>query len=141
MHPLDNFENFLSNWIDELHEPDDKNKGGYTGSKCPFAKKAKVKTVKVYDYINPYVQAYYQHENKDRNFFDTNDPLYEVKKLKPNLEIYTPDSNQELIKLINEKTIEKDLILIMGAGDINLICATLFLEVINNKSVKSDLAA
>ena len=35
-----------------------------------------------YDYIDPYVQAYYQHENKDRNFFDTNDPLYEVKNLK-----------------------------------------------------------
>ena len=67
---------------------------------------------------------------------------YEVKKLKPNLEIYTPDSNQELIKLIKEKTIEKDLILIMGAGDINLICANLFLELINNnKSIKSDLAA
>ena len=68
MHPLDNFENFLSNWIDELHEPDDKNKGGYTGSKCPFAKKAKVKTVKVYDYINPY--SYWSVVVRECSLFD-----------------------------------------------------------------------
>tara|TARA_B100000579_G_scaffold151469_1_gene123004 strand:+ start:30 stop:1484 length:1455 start_codon:yes stop_codon:yes gene_type:complete len=65
----------------------------------------------------------------------------EIKRLKPNLEIYTPDDNQELIKLIKEKTIEKDLILIMGAGDINMICSSLFFEVINTKSIRSDLAA
>ena len=65
----------------------------------------------------------------------------EIKRLKPHLEIYTPDKNQELINLIKEKTIEKDLILIIGAGDINLICANLFLELINNESITSDLAA
>jgi len=46
-----------------------------------------------------------------------------------------------LIKLIKEHTIEKDLILIMGAGDINIICANLFLELIKNNSINSDLAA
>tara|TARA_Y100001968_G_scaffold92061_1_gene82782 strand:- start:889 stop:2343 length:1455 start_codon:yes stop_codon:yes gene_type:complete len=66
---------------------------------------------------------------------------YEIKKLKPNLEIYTPDNNQTLIKLIKEKTIEKDLILIMGAGDINMICANIFLELIQNKSNITNLAA
>ena len=66
---------------------------------------------------------------------------YELKKLKPNLELYTPENNHDLIKLIKEKTIEKDLILIMGAGDINVICASLFSEIINIKSIKSDLAA
>ncbi len=65
----------------------------------------------------------------------------EIKKLKPNLEIYTPDTNQELIRLIKTKTIEKDLILIMGAGDINMLSANLFLELIDNKSIRSDLAA
>ena len=65
----------------------------------------------------------------------------ELKKLKPNLEIYTTSNNQELIKLIEAKTIEKDLILIMGAGDINIICANLFLEVLNDNSIKRDLAA
>ena len=64
-----------------------------------------------------------------------------MKKLKPNLEIYTPDNNQNLIKLIKENTIEKDLILIMGAGDINIICENLFLELINNKSINNNLAA
>ena len=64
-----------------------------------------------------------------------------MKKLKPNLEIYTPNNNQTLIKLIEKHTIEKDLILIMGAGDINIICANLFLELINNKSIRSTLAA
>ena len=66
---------------------------------------------------------------------------HELKKLKPNLEIYTPNNNQNLIKLIKEHTIDKDLILIMGAGDINIICANLFLELINNKSIRSNLAA
>jgi len=66
---------------------------------------------------------------------------YELKKLKPNLKIYTPDNNQNLIKLIKEHTNEKDLILIMGAGDINVICANLFLELINNESISNDLAA
>jgi len=66
---------------------------------------------------------------------------YQLKKLKPNLEIYTPDNNQDLIKLIKEHTIEKDLILIMGAGDINIICANLFLKLVNQNSIKSNLAA
>ncbi len=66
---------------------------------------------------------------------------YEMKRLNPSLEIYTPDNNEELIKLIKNKTIEKDLILIMGAGDINMVCANLFLEVINNKSIRKNLAA
>ncbi len=66
---------------------------------------------------------------------------YELKKIKPNLEIYTPDNNQNLIKLIKEHTLEKDLILIMGAGDINLICENLFLELINTKLISVDIAA
>ena len=33
------------------------------------------------------------------------------------------------------------IVLIMGAGDINIICANLFLEVINNKTISSNLAA
>ena len=66
---------------------------------------------------------------------------YKLKRLKPNLEIYTPENYQELVKLIKERTIEKDLILIMGAGDINMICANLFLKVINNKSIRSSKAA
>ena len=65
----------------------------------------------------------------------------ELMRLKPNLKIYTPDNNLELNKLIKEKTIEKDLILIMGAGDINLICRDLFFEVVNNQSIINDLAA
>ena len=55
--------------------------------------------------------------------------------------MYTPDDYQNLIKLIKQHTIEKDLILIMGAGDINLICEDLFLELINNKLISSDIAA
>ena len=65
----------------------------------------------------------------------------EMKKLNPNLEIYTPDNTKELIRLIKKKTIEKDLILIMGAGDINMVSANLFLELIDNESIRSDLAA
>ncbi len=66
---------------------------------------------------------------------------YEMKKLKPNLEIYTPNNNKDLINLIKDKTKEKDLILIMGAGDINVICSNLFFELINNKSIRNQLAA
>ena len=35
----------------------------------------------------------------------------------------------------------KDMILIMGAGDINIICENLFLELLNNKSITNNLAA
>ncbi len=65
----------------------------------------------------------------------------ELKQLKPNLEIHTPNDNQNLIKLIKEYTFEKDLLLIMGAGDINIICSNLFLGLINNRSIKINLAA
>ena len=64
-----------------------------------------------------------------------------MKKFKPNLEIYTPNNNQEIITLIKEKTKEEDLILVMGAGDINMVCSNLFLELINNKSITDNLAA
>ena len=66
---------------------------------------------------------------------------HELKRIKPNLEIYTPDNNQNLIKLIKKQTLENDLILIMGAGDINIICENLFSELNNNKLISSDIAA
>ena len=66
---------------------------------------------------------------------------YQIKRLKPKLEIYTPDNNQELIKLLKEKTQPKDLILMMGAGNINMIWKKLYLESINNQSITSDLVA
>ena len=66
---------------------------------------------------------------------------YELKKLKPDLEIYTPDNNQNLIKLIKQHTVEKDLILVMGAGDINTICANLFSVLLNKQSISRNLAA
>ena len=66
---------------------------------------------------------------------------HKLKKIKPNLEIYTPDNNQNLIELIKEHTLEKDLILIMGAGDINLICENLFFELINNNLISNNIAA
>ena len=58
----------------------------------------------------------------------------EIKKLKPNLELYTPNSNQELITLIQEKTKPKDLILNMGAGDINTIWTNLLPQKFNTVS-------
>ena len=66
---------------------------------------------------------------------------WQIKRLKPNLEIYTPNNNQELIKLIEEKTKPKDLILMMGAGNINMIWEKVFLESFNNKSINFNLAA
>ena len=66
---------------------------------------------------------------------------HQMKKIKPNLEIYAPNNNQELIKLIKEKTNPKDLILMMGAGNINMIWKKLFLESINNKSINYNFAA
>ena len=66
---------------------------------------------------------------------------YQIKRLKPKLEIYAPDNNQELIKLLKEKTQPKDLILMMGAGNINMIWKKLYLESINNQSITSNLVA
>ena len=65
----------------------------------------------------------------------------EMKILKPNLEIYAPSDNQELIKLIIEKTKAKDLVLMMGAGNINMIWKKLFLESIKNQKLNCNLAA
>ena len=69
------------------------------------------------------------------------DIAYQMKKLNPNLEIYTPNNNQELLQLIEEKTKPKDLILMMGAGNINMIWEKVLLESINNKSINFNLAA
>ncbi len=60
----------------------------------------------------------------------------EIKKLKPNLELYAPNSNQELVALIQEKTKPKDLILNMGAGDINTIWTNLLLQKCNTGPIK-----
>ncbi len=43
----------------------------------------------------------------------------EIKKIKPNLEIYLAKNLQEVISLLKENSKRKDLILTMGAGDIN----------------------
>ena len=55
------------------------------------------------------------------------------------------DLKIEIIRLDKKdklpQTKKGDLILIMGAGDINMICASLFLKLINNKSIKNNLAA
>ena len=66
---------------------------------------------------------------------------YQIKRLKPNLEIYTPNDNQELIKLLREKTKAKDLIIMMGAGNINMIWKKLFLKTNDKKSINCDIAA
>ena len=60
----------------------------------------------------------------------------QIKKLKPTLEIYTPNNNQELIELIKERTKPKDLILMMGAGNINTIWEKFFSD-----PIKYNLAA
>ena len=64
-----------------------------------------------------------------------------IKKLKPSIEIYAPNNNKELMKLIKEKTKEKDLILTMGAGNINMIWKQLCIESIKTKSINCDLVA
>ncbi len=65
----------------------------------------------------------------------------EMKKLKPSLELYTPNSKQELITLIQEKTKPKDLILNMGAGDINMIWSNFLLQSVKNQSIKRNYVA
>ncbi len=65
----------------------------------------------------------------------------QIKILRPNLDIYTPNDNKELIQLIKEKTKPKDLILLMGAGNINMIWEKYFLDSNNNKSINCNLAA
>ena len=40
-HVLDHLEQYTADWIDWLQLPDGENKGGYTGPRCPFSKKAK----------------------------------------------------------------------------------------------------
>ena len=64
-----------------------------------------------------------------------------IKIFKPSLEVYAPNNNQELIKLLIKKTKPQDLILMMGAGNINLILEKHFFESTQNQSNTYDLAA
>ena len=65
----------------------------------------------------------------------------QIKRLKPNLEVYAPNNNHELIKLLINKTKPQDLILMMGAGNINLVLKNLFFKSTQNKPNTYDLAA
>ncbi len=65
----------------------------------------------------------------------------QIKRFKPSLEVYAPNNNQELIKLLINKTKPQDLILMMGAGDINLVLKNLFFGTTQNKPTIYDLAA
>ena len=57
-HVLDHLEQFTSDWIDWLQNPDEQNTGDYNGPRCPFSKKARddkrMKLVKVFDYFSAY---------------------------------------------------------------------------------------
>lgn len=75
MHPLDDFDAYLSRWIDELQKPDTKNDGGYTGGTCPFAKSAwdknRIKVCKIYDYNETY--DFWSVVGKELETFDRKD--------------------------------------------------------------------
>ena len=71
-HVLDHLEQFTSDWIDWLQNPDDMNKGEYNGPRCPFSKKAKddgrMKLVKVWDYFSAY--DFWEVVSKECDKFD-----------------------------------------------------------------------
>ncbi len=75
MHPLDDFDAYLSRWIDELQKPDTKNDGGYTGGTCPFAKSAwdknRIKVCKIYEYHETY--DFWSVVGKELETFDRKD--------------------------------------------------------------------
>ena len=55
--------------------------------------------------------------------------------------IAQPKNIEEIKYLINWLNQKKIPCNIMGAGDINMVSANLFLELIDNESIRSDLAA
>tara|TARA_B100000029_G_scaffold461579_1_gene493457 strand:+ start:412 stop:906 length:495 start_codon:yes stop_codon:yes gene_type:complete len=64
----DQLDEYINHWIEHLQEPPPE--GG--GPRCPFAQKAKYKTVRVYDYSNAY--SYWSIVNEEcANFNDEYD--------------------------------------------------------------------
>ena len=65
----------------------------------------------------------------------------EIKKIKPNLPIFESKSMKQLLKIVKENSKSNDLLLSMGAGDINNIWNELILENHSDKCPKIQIAA
>ena len=87
-HVLDHLEQYTADWIDWLQLPDGENKGGYTGPRCPFSKKAKddgrMKLVKVFDYFSAY--DYWEVVSRECEAFDgSKDVVFVAAKTNENI--------------------------------------------------------
>ena len=70
-HDLDVLADYVHDWIDYLHKPDD-SAADYTGPRCPFAKKVrddnKIELIKVYDFFSAY--DYWEVVTRECDKFD-----------------------------------------------------------------------
>ena len=91
-HVLDHLEQYTADWIDWLQLPDGENKGGDTGPRCPFSKKAKddgrMKLVKVFDYFSAY--DYWEVVSRECEAFDGSNDIVIV-AAKSNANNINPD--------------------------------------------------
>ena len=107
-HTLDYLEQFTSDWIDWLQNPDEQNTGDYNGPRCPFSKKARddgrMKLVKVFDYFSAY--DFWEVVSRECDKFDGSKDIVIV-AAKSDADKINPDQ----IKLIMIQILKQPLIL------------------------------
>ena len=90
-HDLDVLHEYMHDWIDYLHKPDD-SAADYTGPRCPFAKKVrdenKIELIKVYDFFGAY--DYWEVVTRECENFDESYDVVIV-AAKSNANIINPD--------------------------------------------------
>tara|TARA_B100000287_G_scaffold255279_2_gene239961 strand:- start:3862 stop:4359 length:498 start_codon:yes stop_codon:yes gene_type:complete len=118
-HPLDNLENFLSNWINELTLTH--NDGVYNGPTCPYAKKARTKVVKVHNYTNVY--DFWSVVSAECNGFNSSLDVVAVSAAS-NQRIINPQQMSGSIDALNSllNTQNKDLWLLSSIDETYTIC-------------------
>ena len=90
-HDLDVLADYVHDWIDYLHKPDD-SAADYTGPRCPFAKKVrddnKIELIKVYDFFSAY--DYWEVVSRECEAFDGSNDIVIV-AAKSNANNINPD--------------------------------------------------
>ena len=100
-HDLDVLADYVHDWIDYLHKPDD-SAADYTGPRCPFAKKVrdenKIELVKVYDFFSAY--DYWEVVTRECDKFDGSKDVVIV-AAKTNVSIINTDQMSGAVDGIN----------------------------------------
>ena len=118
-HPLDHLENYLSDWISQLSTPYDD--GSYSGVTCPYAKTARQKVVKVYNYTDVY--EFWSIVSSECNSFDDHLDIVVIAAAS-NKRIISPEQMGGSVDALNSflNTQNKDLWLLTSIDEHFTMC-------------------